>query len=157
MKENILSYKHNFPVSVSTTNIILVVSKIIFMMSSEWKLSVENYTTHSQPPKNAVKPASPSLEKKKSTPVRSLSLVKNILNCIRGGFGSPESAGHHPVSFPVDLNWGNYSMMFSVWSCKRQLICIPGFCLAEWLMSQVQAGTSAFFCPWFKPRLNSLY
>lgn len=64
MKENILSYKHNFPVSVSTTNIILVASKIIFMMSSEWKLGVENYTTNSQPPKNAVKPASPSLKKK---------------------------------------------------------------------------------------------
>lgn len=137
--------------SVSTTNIILVASKIIFMMSA---LKITPHTPNPQRMQSSL----PHLVwKKKSTPVRSLSLVKNILNCIRGGFGSPESAGHHPVSFPVDLNWGNYSMMFSVWSCKRQLICIPGFCLAEWLMSQVQAGTSAFFCPWFKPRLNSLY
>lgn len=41
MKENIVSYKQNFPVSISTTNIILAASKIIFMVSSGWKFSIE--------------------------------------------------------------------------------------------------------------------
>lgn len=50
--------------SISTTNIILVASKIIFMISSEWKLGIENYTANSQLPRNAVKPALPSLKKK---------------------------------------------------------------------------------------------
>lgn len=93
MKENIVSYKQNFPVSISTTNIILAASKIIFMVSSGWKFSIENYTANSQLPKNAVKPAPPSLKrKKKSKPVRSLSLVKHP-KLHKGALAAPRVQG----------------------------------------------------------------